>query len=103
MYPVHYQESPDVWELIIPDRVIVIALNTDFQTPATIDHRWPDDDGWAPLFDPYYEHENDLGLIPTRRLVPVTKRIGRAFEHLVDLETIAETDEIDDSNEADQD
>ncbi len=42
-------------------------------------------------------------MIPTRRLVPVTKRIGGAFEDRVDLDKIDETDEIDDSNEADQD
>ena len=70
---------------------------------VTIDHRWPDDDGWAPLYDPYHEYENVPMLTPTRRLVPVTKRVGGAFEDRVDLEKIDETNEIDDSNEADQD
>ena len=81
-------------------QLVIETLDTVLDT---IDHRWPDGDGWAPLFDQYYENENDPRMIPTRRLVPVTKRVGGAFEDRVDLEKIDETDEIDDSNEADQD
>ncbi len=52
----------------------------------TIDHRWPDDDGWPPLYDPYHEFENIPQLIPDRRFIPVTKRDASAVEHLIDPE-----------------
>ena len=66
-------------------QLVIETLDTMLET---MDKRWPGEDGWPPLFDPYHGNEHDPRMIPSRRLVRVNKRDASAVEHLIDPDMI---------------
>ena len=73
-------------------QLVIETLDTVLET---MDKRWPGEDGWPSLFDPYHGNEHDPRMIPSRRLVRVNKRDASAVEHLIDPDMLDKINAVD--------